>query len=65
MDDINKGDASRTKYRSWQVAKEFKVDVRPDLFAANPPQNAFDCYYLYQQKIKDKRYYMSTSVSHT
>ena len=35
--DINKGDATKVNYRSRLVAKEFKVDVRPDLFAATPP----------------------------
>ena len=35
--DINKGDSTKTNYRSRLVAKEFKVDVRPDLFAATPP----------------------------
>ena len=35
--DINKGDSIKTNYRSRLVAKEFKVDVRPDLFAATPP----------------------------
>ena len=35
--DIHKGDATKTNYRSRLVAKEYKVDVRPDLFAATPP----------------------------
>ena len=35
--DMNKGNASKTNYRARLVAKEFKVDVRPDLFAATPP----------------------------
>ena len=35
--DINKGDATKVNYRSRLVAKEFKVDVRPELFAATPP----------------------------
>ena len=35
--DINNGDAAKTNYRSHLVAKEYKVDVRPDLFAATPP----------------------------
>ena len=39
--DINKGDASKTNYRFRLVAKEFKVDVRPDLFAATPPAECF------------------------
>ena len=35
--DINKGDEKNPLYRSRLVAKEFKTDVRPDLFAATPP----------------------------
>ena len=35
--DINKGDAGKPNYRSRLVAKEFKVDVRPELYAATPP----------------------------
>ena len=35
--DINKGDAVNPNYRSRLVAKEYKVDVRPELFAAPPP----------------------------
>ena len=35
--DIDKGGATKTNYRSRLVAKEYKVDVRPDLFAATPP----------------------------
>ena len=35
--DVNKGDSQRPNYRSRLVAKEYKVDVRPDLFAATPP----------------------------
>ena len=35
--DINKGDATKVNYRSRLVAKEFRVDVRPELFAATPP----------------------------
>ena len=35
--DINKGDAAKTNYQSRLVAKELKVDVRPDLLAATPP----------------------------
>ena len=33
--DISKGDASKTRYRPRLVAKEFKVDMRLDLFAAS------------------------------
>ena len=35
--DVNKGDNSNPLYRSRLVAKEFKTDVRPDLYAATPP----------------------------
>ena len=35
--DINKGDEDRPNYRSRLVAKEFKDDVRPELYAATPP----------------------------
>ena len=35
--DVNKGDSLKPNYRSRLVAKEYKVDVRPDLFAATPP----------------------------
>ena len=35
--DINKGDEMYLKYRSRIVAKEIKIDNRPELFAATPP----------------------------
>ena len=35
--DVNKGDAQKTNYRSRLVAKEFKVDIQPEWFAAPPP----------------------------
>ena len=35
--DINKGDSANPVYRSRLVAKEFKTDDRPDLYAATPP----------------------------
>ena len=35
--DINKGDDVHPNYRSRLVAKEFKTDVRPDLYAPTPP----------------------------
>ena len=34
--DINKGDEARPNYRSRIVTKEFKTDMRPDLYAAMP-----------------------------
>ena len=35
--DINKGDEAQPNYRSRLVAKEFKDDLRPELYAATPP----------------------------
>ena len=35
--DINKGDTDHPDYRSRLVAKEYRVDVRPELYAATPP----------------------------
>ena len=35
--DINKSDESAPNYRSRLVAKEYKTDIRPDLYAATPP----------------------------
>ena len=35
--DVNKGDTDSPNVRSRIVAKDFKVDARPDLFAATPP----------------------------
>ena len=35
--DINKGDEVYKNYRSRLVAKEFRTDLRPDLYAATPP----------------------------
>ena len=35
--DTDKGDAKSPNYRSRLVAKEYKVDDRPDWFAAAPP----------------------------
>ena len=35
--DVNKGDDETPNVRSRIVAKDFKVDARPDLFAATPP----------------------------
>ena len=41
---INKGDEAHPNYRSRLVAKEFKTDVRPDLYAATPPASACGCW---------------------
>ena len=38
--DINKGDDSKPDIRSRLVAKDFKADDRPELFAATPPTEA-------------------------
>ena len=35
--DINKGDKENPNYRSRLVAKEFKTDINPELYAATPP----------------------------
>ena len=35
--DINKGDEASPDYRSMLVAKEFRTDVRPELYAATTP----------------------------
>ena len=35
--DINKGDTEQPNYRSRLIAKEYKNDVRPELYAATPP----------------------------
>ena len=35
--DINKGDTENPCYRSRLVAKEFKTDINPELYAATPP----------------------------
>ena len=34
--DVNKGDTAHPDYRSRLVAKEFRTDVRPELYAATP-----------------------------
>ena len=33
---INKGDEASPNYRSRLLAKEFKTDIRPELYAATP-----------------------------
>jgi len=35
--DINKSDKDNPNYRSRLVAKEFKTDINPELYAATPP----------------------------
>ena len=35
--DVNKGNTKTPNARSRIVAKDFKTDARPDLFAATPP----------------------------
>ncbi|MBN71658.1 MAG: hypothetical protein CME32_20555 [Gimesia sp.] len=51
--DINKGDATRPNYRSRLVAKEFKTDIRPDLYAATPPG---ECMRLMLSKLASGRH---------
>ena len=38
--DVNKGDTARPNYRSRLVAKEFKTDINPELYAATPPSES-------------------------
>ena len=53
--DTNKADAANPLYRSRLVAKEFKVDDRPDLYAATPPA---ECLKLLMSKLTRKgKYY--------
>ena len=63
--DINKGDSTKTNYRSRLVVKESMVGVRPELFAAILPQKAYICYFPKRPKITDKGYYMWTSAERT
>ena len=35
--DINKGDEANPNYRSRLAAKEFRTDVRPEIYAPTPP----------------------------
>ena len=49
--DSNKGDEHNSIYRSRLVAKEFKTDVRPDLFAATPPS---ECLKMLLSKLATK-----------
>ena len=37
---MNKGDKVHPEYRARLVAKEIKMDIRQDLFAATPPLEA-------------------------
>ena len=50
--DINKGDSVKVNYRSRLVAKEFKVDVRPELLAATPPT---ECLRLLLSRVAEDR----------
>ena len=52
--DINKGDEARPNYRSRLVAKEYKNDVRPDLYAATPPS---ECLRLMISKLAENGAY--------
>ena len=38
--DVNKGGTARPNYRSRLVAKEFKTEVNPELYAATPPSES-------------------------
>ena len=50
--DIDKGDTLKPLYRSGLVAKEFKVDIRPELVAATPPT---ECLQMLQCKVAEKK----------
>ena len=63
--DVNKGDSLKPNYRSRLVAKEYKVDVRPDLFAATPPPNACDYYYPKRPRIRIIKSCMLSSAERT
>ena len=38
---MNKGDTENRNCRSRAVAKEFKTDINPELYAATPPSECF------------------------
>ena len=50
--DINKGDVSNPNYRSRLVAREFKVDDKPEWYAATPPS---ECLKLLISKLASDR----------
>ena len=50
--DINKGDELSPNYRSRLVAKEYKTDIRPDLYAATPPS---ECLRLMMSRMASTR----------
>ena len=50
--DINKGDEQKRNYRSRLVAKEYKVDTQPELYAATPPT---ECLRLMISKAAENR----------
>ena len=49
--DINEGDDSHPNYCSRLVAKEFKTDLRPELYAATPPS---ECLRMLISKVASK-----------
>ena len=60
--DINKGDSTNPNYRSRLVAKEYRTDIRPDLYAATPPS---ECLTLLLSRLSSdpKRKLMYADVS--
>ena len=52
--DTHKGDAEKVNYRSRLVAKEFKVDIQPELFAATPPSECLRL--LVSRAASDKKF---------
>ena len=52
--DTNKGDRARPNYRARLVAKEYRVEARPDLFAATPPT---ECMRLLASKAAENKSY--------
>ena len=48
---MSKGDDLNSNYRSRLVAKEFKTDLRPELYAATPPS---ECLRILISKVASK-----------
>ena len=52
--DTNKGDRARPNYRARLVAKDYRVEARPDLFAATP---LTECMRLLASKAAENKSY--------
>ena len=63
--DINKGDGVHPNYRSRLVAKEFKTDVRPDLYAPTPQGECLRLMLSQLASRKDTSLYTPTSPART